>query len=64
MSQIAYSPCVVIQLVAGRGEPRVEATLWLDGCPAEGHSDSTGTLTVRELADPLIRRLERERDHR
>lgn len=48
---------IVIELTNGG----VEATLWLNGCPLDGHSDSTGTLSMRSLVGPLIDRLETAR---
>lgn len=32
-----------------------EATLFFDGAPIEGHSDSTNSLTVQTLMAPLVR---------
>ncbi len=47
-------PRIVIEAKHGR----VEATLWLRGVAVDGHSDSTGTLTTRQLVAPLIERFD------
>jgi hypothetical protein len=54
--RIGESPRIVIE----SQDERVEATLWLDGCPVEGYSDSTGTLSTRSLVAPLIDRFDRD----